>query len=104
MKHCEDCTHDEVCGMWAVDSGIPFVNAADCVHYKANAEPPVQAGDTVYRIYTRSWVGADRVEHILTLPDGRTGYTDDKGRFTEFSKFGELVFSTPEDAAKLLNE
>lgn len=68
------------------------------------AEYPVQVGDTVYRIYTRSWVGADRVEHILTLPDGRTGYTDDKGRFTEFNKFGELVFKRQEDAAKLLNE
>ena len=35
MKHCEDCIHDEVCGMWAVDSGIPFVNADTCVYYKA---------------------------------------------------------------------
>ena len=35
MKHCEDCIHDEVCGMWAVDTGYPFVNADTCVHYKA---------------------------------------------------------------------
>lgn len=37
MKHCEDCIHDEVCGMWAVDTGYPFVNANNCVHYKAKA-------------------------------------------------------------------
>ena len=38
MKHCEDCIHDEVCGMWAVDSGIPFANADNCVHYKAKSD------------------------------------------------------------------
>ena len=68
----------------------------------SNGSEPIRVGDTVYRICTRTWVGADKVEHILTLPDGRTGYTDDKGRFTEFNKFGTLVFSEREEAARAL--
>lgn len=51
MKHCEDCIHDEVCGMWAVDSGIPFVNADTCGHYKASADvivPPCKFGDEIW--------------------------------------------------------
>lgn len=33
-RKCENCIHDKVCNMWAVDSGIPFVNADTCEHYK----------------------------------------------------------------------
>ena len=33
-RKCENCIHDKACNMWAVDSGIPFVNADTCEHYK----------------------------------------------------------------------
>ena len=37
-RRCENCIHDKVCDMWAVDSGIPFVNADTCEHYKPTAD------------------------------------------------------------------
>ena len=37
-RRCENCIHDKVCNMWAVDSGIPFVNADTCEHYKPAAD------------------------------------------------------------------
>ena len=36
-RRCGNCIHDKVCNMWAVDSGIPFVNADTCEHYKPTA-------------------------------------------------------------------
>ena len=55
MKHCEDCIHDEVCGMWAVDIGMPFVNSVTCAHYKEAADvivSPCKIGDEIwYELY-----------------------------------------------------
>lgn len=33
-RKCCDCVHDNVCSMWAVVSGIPFVNSETCEHFK----------------------------------------------------------------------
>lgn len=38
-RRCEDCIHNKVCDMWAMDSGIPFVNADTCEHYTADVVP-----------------------------------------------------------------
>lgn len=38
MARCKDCIHDKVCNMWAVDSGIPFVNADTCEHFKSTPD------------------------------------------------------------------
>lgn len=37
-RRCENCIHDKVCNMWAVDSGIPFVNADTCEHFKSTSD------------------------------------------------------------------
>lgn len=38
MARCENCIHDKVCDMWAVVSGIPFVNADTCEHFSPTAD------------------------------------------------------------------
>lgn len=38
MARCEKCIHDKVCDEWAVSSGLPFVNADTCEHYKPAAD------------------------------------------------------------------
>ena len=38
MKTCKDCIHDKLCDEWAVTSGIPFVNADTCQHFKNKAD------------------------------------------------------------------
>ena len=37
-RRCENCTHDKVCNEWAVSSGLPFVNANTCEHFKDTAD------------------------------------------------------------------
>ena len=31
---CRDCIHNNLCDMWAVESGIPFVNPNTCESFK----------------------------------------------------------------------
>ena len=38
MASCKDCIHDKVCDMWAVEVGLPFVNADTCDHFKNKAD------------------------------------------------------------------
>ncbi len=38
MSRCENCIHNKVCDEWAVSSGLPFVNANTCDHYKPAAD------------------------------------------------------------------
>lgn len=45
MKKCEDCIHDGICNEWAIECGIPFVNADLCEHYQNKAE---FVGDEIY--------------------------------------------------------
>ena len=33
-----DCIHDKLCDMWAVESGLPFVNPNTCEHFKNKAD------------------------------------------------------------------
>lgn len=76
MKHCEDCIHDEVCGMWAVDSGIPFVNADTCVHYKASGDA-VNHGEWV----SKKSVGLDLYTPITIWSCSCCGWNfEDKSR------------------------
>lgn len=35
---CRDCIHDRCCDMWAVESGLPFVNPNTCEHFKNKAD------------------------------------------------------------------
>lgn len=44
-RRCENCIHDKVCNMWAVDSGIPFVNADTCEHFKDADVAPKSEGE-----------------------------------------------------------
>lgn len=52
MKTCKDCIHDKLCDEWAVTSGMPFVNADTCQHYKNKADfvKVVRCGKCKYRI------------------------------------------------------
>lgn len=59
--------------------------------------PPCKVGDTVYRIYTNSWIGEDKVCRFLATESGLR-YCDDKGRETSCDKFGKLVFLTKAEA------
>ena len=63
--------------------------------------PPCKAGDTVYRIYTRSWIGEDVVREVVVSENG-VFYVDDKGRMTSCGKFGKTVFLTREEAERAL--
>ena len=65
--------------------------------------PPCMVGDTVYRIYTRSWVGEDKVDYFIITERGLY-YVDDKGRETSCDKFGKTVFLTKEEAEQALKE
>lgn len=38
MSRCENCIHNKVCDEWAVSSGLPFVNADTCEHFKPTAD------------------------------------------------------------------
>lgn len=38
MARCKECIHSDVCDMWAVVSGIPFVNADTCEYFKSSAD------------------------------------------------------------------
>ena len=35
---CKDCINDKLCDMWAVESGLPFVNPNTCEHFKNKAD------------------------------------------------------------------
>lgn len=35
---CKNCIHDKLCDMWAVESGLPFVNPNTCEHFKNKAD------------------------------------------------------------------
>lgn len=59
--------------------------------------PPCKVGDTVYRIYTNSWVGEDKVIGFWAIESGLR-YYDDKGRETSCDKFGKLVFHSKAEA------
>ena len=59
--------------------------------------PPCKVGQTVYRIYTNSWIGEDKICEFVITERGLC-YYDDKGRETSCDKFGKLVFSTKEEA------
>lgn len=114
MKYCEDCIHDEVCGMWAVDSGIPFVNADTCVHYKAKSDvfkPPCKIGDTIwFELYKEIesavvyFCRGDLTQRgfVLTDANAKTAhgievYFDGKG-------IGKAVFLTREEAEQAVKD
>ena len=59
--------------------------------------PPCKVGDTVYRIYTRSWIGEDTIVNLI-LSDRGLSYIDESGRETSCDKFGKTVFPTKEEA------
>lgn len=74
-KTCSDCIHDKVCDMWAVESGMPFVNADTCEHYQDKSryiELPCAVGDTVFYIdtcrtaedYGKKFINSSRVKRI----------------------------------------
>ena len=65
--------------------------------------PPCKVGDTVYRVYTRNWVGEDKVSSFIMTEMGLC-YVDDKGRETSCTKFGKTVFLTREEAEQALKE
>lgn len=97
MKHCEDCIHDEVCGMWAVDSGIPFVNADTCVHYKAKNGVvllPRNAGDWVYRLNRVVW--DDECCHCDHYRVGGFGDPSECGRTEDGRKHPDCIKITEE--------
>lgn len=99
MKHCEDCIHDEVCGMWAVDSGIPFVNADTCVHYKAKNGVvllPRNAGDWVYRLNMKHPDCIKITEEVLTQ--------DEINHYLRTHAFGEYIFHSRAEAEQALKD
>lgn len=59
--------------------------------------PPCKVGDTVYRIYTNSWIGEDKVCRFSATESGLR-YHDGKGRETSCDKFGKLVFLSEAEA------
>jgi len=67
-------------------------------------ELPCVVGDTVYRIYTRAWVGEDRVMSFVVLGKDHIAYEDDKHRMTNCAMFGKTVFLTREEAEAALKE
>lgn len=80
-----------------------FEDFADYLLQNGVIVPPCKVGDTVYRIYTRSWIGEDKVSHFLMTECG-LHYVDDKGRETSCDKFVKTVFPTREEAEKALKE
>ena len=82
--------------------GLPGVNAVtDYLLRNGVIVPPCKVGDTVYRIYTRSWIGEDKITHFFITEQGLY-YVDDKGRETSCDKFGKLVFTNKEEAEQVL--
>ena len=65
--------------------------------------PPCKVGDTVYRIYTQSWIGEDKVCEFVLRSDS-LWYIDDKQRETPCYRFGKTVFLTREEAEAKLKE
>ena len=65
--------------------------------------PPCKVGDIVYRIYTKSWVGEDKVCEFVIRNNG-LWYVDDKRRMTPCYKFGKTVFLTKEEAEQALRK
>lgn len=65
--------------------------------------PPCKVGDTVYRVYTKSWIGEDKICEI-SISRGGVFYVDDKGRETSCEKIGKTVFLTREEAELALKE
>lgn len=59
--------------------------------------PPCKVGDTVYRIYTNSWIGEDKVCGFSATESGLR-YCDDKGRETSCDVFGKTVFFSEAEA------
>ena len=59
--------------------------------------PPCKVGQTVYRIYTNSWIGEDKVIEFSAIESG-LHYCDDKGRQSSCDKFGKTVFLTKSEA------
>ena len=76
-------------------------NIADDLIADGVIVPPCKVGDTVYRIYTRSWIGEDVVREVVVSENG-VFYVDDKGRMTSCDKFGKTVFLSREEAEKAL--
>ena len=76
-------------------------NIADDLIADGVIVPPCKVGDTVYRIYTRSWIGEDVVREVVVSENG-VFYVDDKGRMTSCGKFGKTVFLTREEAERAL--
>lgn len=70
---------------------------ADHLLDKGVIVPPCKVGDTVYRIYTNSWIGEDKVCRFSATESGLR-YHDDKGRETSCDKFGKLVFNSKAEA------
>ena len=116
MKHCEDCIHDEVCGMWAVDSGIPFANADTCVHYKAKndvIELPCKIGAKLYDVSEFFEEDCSHPE-IYELKDNELivfkpsffeeyGFTYD-GIFIGRDDVGKTMFYTREEAEQAVKD
>lgn len=104
MNQCKDCIHYEACEDWAIEYGDNFFPFNNCQVFKPKSryiELPCAVGDTVYRIYTRSWVGEDKVDDFC-ITDRGLFYYDDKSRETSCDKFGKTVFLTKEEAEKAL--
>jgi hypothetical protein len=88
-----------------IDAGVTWYPAQVADHLLANGVivPPISVGQTVYRVYTRSWVGEDKVCE-LNISNRGICYVDDKGRETLCDKIGKTVFLSREDAEKALRE
>ena len=81
----------------SIDTRIDVEYVVD--HLLANGVivPPCKVGDTIYRIYTNSWIGEDKVcEFIRT--ENALCYIDDKGRQTSCDVFGKTVFLSEAEA------
>ena len=92
MARCEDCIHDKVCNMWAIDSGIPFVNAITCEHYTtADIVPKSEVEEWVSKC--RDWheVAELKSKRIVELEAELSKAKAEVAReiFEEIEKFGK---------------
>lgn len=75
----------------------PIEELADYLLENGVIVAPCKIGQTVYRIYTNSWIGEDKVIGFWAIESGLR-YYDDKGRETSCDKFGKLVFLSEAEA------
>ncbi len=124
MKHCKNCLHDKVCDMWAVESGMPFVNANTCEHFKDKSlvlDLPCKVGDIVYHINTfssRNPIIKECEVDALHITSGKNKRGHKKPSYVlvrdimmqslstriYFEEFGKTLFLTRELAEQALKE